>query len=159
MTKLGEVKLFVFDFDGVMTDNRVLVSETGEESVYCHRGDGHGIKLLRSAGVEMVILSTEENRVVSARANKLNLNCVQGVGDKLPRLKQLADDLNIKSKNIAYVGNDINDLQCMDWVGLAIAVNDAEPEICEVAEIITKKPGGQGAIREIARLYFAAEAE
>jgi YrbI family 3-deoxy-D-manno-octulosonate 8-phosphate phosphatase len=142
-------RLLVLDFDGVLTDNRVLVDVEGREAAWCHRGDGMGIGLVREAGLEVVILSKEKVPIASARARKLGIECIQGCDDKLPRLRELAAARGLAPEQVAYVGNDINDLACLGWVGLPIAVADALPEVKTAARWVTNAPGGQGAVREV----------
>ena len=147
---LAGVTAIAFDFDGVFTDDRVLVSQTGDESVFCSRSDGMGIGLLRDAGIHMIIISKEPNPVVAARAKKLSLEVVQGCDDKLPVLREWMSRIGATPDSTAYMGNDINDVECMNFVGVAIAPSDAHASALAVADIVTVKPGGRGAIREIA---------
>ena len=149
--RLRSIKLLVFDFDGVFTDNAVWVREDGVELVRCSREDGMGISLVRNAGlvIEMIVLSTEENPVVSARCRKLRLRAVQGVKDKASKLVEIADEMKIPLDRIAYVGNDINDRECLLRVGLPIVVADAHPSVAHLAQFTTEKNGGHGAVREI----------
>lgn len=148
--KMNHIRLLVLDFDGVMTDNRVLVDQDGREAVWCHRGDGYGIGLLKKSGVEVVVVSMEPNPVVAARCRKLDIPCIQDCTDKLTALKNLADEKNLKPKEMAFVGNDLNDLEALQWVGWPVAVADAVPEVLEVARHITRRNGGYGAVREVA---------
>jgi len=143
------VKLLVSDFDGVMTNNRVRVQKKGKESVVCHRGDGLGISLLKKNRVKVFVLSTEENSVVGARCRKLKIPFLQGCKDKLRILKRVTKQYDFHRKQVAYIGNDINDLDCMKWVGVPIAVADAVPEIIKIARVVTRAKGGQGAVREV----------
>jgi 3-deoxy-D-manno-octulosonate 8-phosphate phosphatase (KDO 8-P phosphatase) len=146
---ISQIQLLLFDFDGVFTDNRVWVFEDGREAVYCSRADGLGLAKLRKHGLEMGIVSNEKNPVVAARARKLELNCWQGVDDKLDHLRTLAEDRNIAFTNIAFVGNDINDRKCLEAVGLPLVVADAYPEILTLGKAVTSRNGGEGAVREI----------
>lgn len=148
------VALVVFDFDGVMTDNTVTVSENGEESVRCHRGDGLGIDLLRDAGIAMIILSTEKNSTVAARAEKLRLDHHQGIGDKGAFLKRYLDERGIAPEDVVYLGNDVNDKSCFEFVGCPVAVADSHPEIVQTARIVLSKKGGEGAVRELSDLLL-----
>jgi YrbI family 3-deoxy-D-manno-octulosonate 8-phosphate phosphatase len=158
--RLAAVRLLVFDFDGVMTDNRVVVFEDGREGVLCSRGDGMGMDRLREAGLPVAVISKEGNPVVTARCRKLKIPCVQGVGDKLPVLQGIVAEQGISLADVAYMGNDINDLECMQAVGLAIAPADAEPPILCISGLVTIAKGGFGAVREVADLIVAArEAE
>jgi N-acylneuraminate cytidylyltransferase len=149
------IAMLVLDFDGVMTDNRVLVDQHGREAVLCHRGDGWGIARLKEAGVEVIVLSTETNPVVAARCEKLGVSCLQGARDKLTALQAFAQERSLTPQQVAYVGNDINDLDCMGWVGLPIAVADAVPEIQATAQLVTILPGGEGAVREVCDLILS----
>ncbi len=153
---LSRIRLLVLDFDGVLTDNRVLVRQDGSESVSCDRGDGLGIEQLRDAGgIEVVVLSKETNPVVAARCRKLRLPCSQGQDEKLPQLKKMAAERGLAAAQIAYVGNDVNDLDAMTWCGVPIAVADAYPEVRAAAKLVTRRPGGRGAVREVCDLLIA----
>ncbi len=148
--EMNHIRLLALDFDGVMTDNRVLVDQDGRESVWCHRGDGYGIGLLKKAGVEVVVISMEPNPVVAARCRKLDIPCIHDCTDKLSALKNLAGQKNLGPAEIAFVGNDLNDLEGLRWVGTPIAVADAVPEILSIAKYVTTRNGGFGAVREVA---------
>ena len=152
---LSEVRLLVLDFDGVMTDNKVLVSEDGAEAVWCHRGDGWGIAQLKQRGVKIIVISTESNRVVAARCRKLGLDFIQACSEKLPALKRVVDEHGLSRRQVAYVGNDVNDLECLQWVGVSIAVADSMPEVRAAAGLITSRSGGAGAVREVADWIIA----
>lgn len=149
---LKHIKLIAFDFDGVFTDNTVYVDQHGVESVRCWRSDGLGISNIMSLGVEVRIISTETNPVVSARAKKLKIQSIQAVDDKAEVLQQLCKELNLDLNEIGYVGNDINDISALKLVGFPIAVADSYPEILEHVVYITKKSGGFGAVREVCDL-------
>lgn len=151
------IKLLALDFDGVMTDNRVLVDESGREAVWCHRGDGYGIGQLKKMGVEVVVISMEPNPVVSARCRKLGIECIQNCENKLRALQQLAVSRGLGPRDIAFVGNDLNDLECLRWVGLPVAVADAEPEVIRAAAYVTRRRGGFGAVREVADKLLKAK--
>jgi 3-deoxy-D-manno-octulosonate 8-phosphate phosphatase (KDO 8-P phosphatase) len=153
---LRRVRLVVFDFDGVFTDNTVYVSQDGTESVRCWRSDGLGTAKLKQAGVDTVIVSTETNPVVSVRSQKLALRCVQGCDDKLRAVRSLAAELGVRLEDVAYVGNDINDLSCLEAVGLPIVVRDAHHDVVAVAAYRTAACGGRGAVREVCDAIVAA---
>lgn len=153
---LTAIKLLVLDFDGVLTDNRVLVDENGKESVWCNRGDGWGIARLKETGIQVAVLSTEENPVVAARCRKLGIDCVQGSADKLAALQTMAVERSLSPDQIAFVGNDVNDLGCLAWVGAPIAVADAVPEAKAVSRLVTARQGGLGAVREVADWLISA---
>ena len=152
---LSQIKAVVFDFDGVFTDNRVIVSTTGEEFVICDRGDGMGTNLLADAGIKMLILSKEKNAVVSSRGKKLNIEVIQGCDDKLPELKKWLKKNDIDAQQSAYIGNDINDLECLSHVGVSVIPADAHPSVIEVATWILRHNGGRGAIREFADVLLS----
>ena len=143
------VELLVFDFDGVFTDNRVLTDQNGVESVFCHRGDGLGIDMLRKMGQRMLILSTECNPVVAARAAKLRIPVAQGCRDKAAFLRDYLREEGITPAHTLFMGNDINDLSAMSVAGFAVAPADAHPAVLAVAHWVTKARGGQGAVREL----------
>jgi YrbI family 3-deoxy-D-manno-octulosonate 8-phosphate phosphatase len=144
-----KVDLVIFDFDGVMTDDRVWVDQAGNELVAANRRDGMGIAALHKVGIPMVVLSTETNPVVSARCSKLHLPVIQGISDKSAALNQLLEERRLNPSNVIYLGNDINDLPCFPLVGCAVAVADANPEVLQQADIILAHPGGYGAVREL----------
>jgi N-acylneuraminate cytidylyltransferase len=140
----------VTDFDGVHTDDTVLVGQNGEEFVTVSRSDGMGIARLRAAGVPVLILSTETNPVVSARARKLGVDVVQGSADKAAALSAWAAERDIPLDRIAYLGNDVNDLGCLQLVGWPVAVPEAHPRVLAVARVVLSASGGDGAVRELA---------
>lgn len=151
-----QIKLLVLDFDGVLTDDRVLVGEDGSEFVLCSRSDGMGISLLKRRGLPIAILSTETNRVVTARARKLGLPVHQGLDNKGAALQQLIEERQIPPGCVAFVGNDINDVDCLRLAGLAIVPADAQLVAREHADIVLTNPGGRGAVRELADLILAS---
>jgi YrbI family 3-deoxy-D-manno-octulosonate 8-phosphate phosphatase len=141
--------LVVFDFDGVMTDNRVWVGEEGRELVACDRSDGLGLAMLRQLGLDLFVLSTETNPVVGARCRKLALPFEQGVRDKAGRLRDLLRERGLAPSNVIYLGNDVNDLDCMRLVGCGVAVADAHPDVLRAADLTLTCAGGHGAVREL----------
>jgi len=153
---IGRIRLIAFDFDGVFTDNMVYVLEDGSEAVRCFRSDGIGLHKLKKLGIETVIISTEANPVVSARARKLKIRCIQDCQDKRAVLEDLAREKNIALHQVAFVGNDINDLPCLECVALPIVVQDAYQEVAQIALFQTKRPGGHGAVREVCDLFERA---
>jgi N-acylneuraminate cytidylyltransferase len=152
---LKQIKAVIFDFDGVFTDNRVIVSTTGEEFVICDRGDGMGTNLLAAAGIKMLILSKEKNAVVSSRGKKLNIEVIQGCDDKLPELIKWLQKNNVDAQQAAYIGNDINDLECLKHVGVAVIPADAHHSVIDTATWILQHNGGRGAIREFADVLLS----
>ena len=149
------IRAVVFDFDGVMTDNKVYVNENGNESVRCDRGDGMGTSFLRKKNIKMVVLSTEKNPVVSARCDKLGIECYQDLGDsKLQSLINWSILNNIELNDIIYLGNDVNDSECLKRVGCGIVPSDAHESIKCLANIVLEKKGGEGAVRELCDLIL-----
>lgn len=146
----ADVDAVVLDFDGTQTDDRVLIDSEGREFVSVHRGDGLGIAALRRSGLRMLILSTEQNPVVAARARKLRLPVLHGVDRKDLALKQWCEEQGIAPERVLYVGNDVNDLPCFALVGWPVAVASAHDVVRGAARAVTTLPGGDGAIREIA---------
>lgn len=144
-----KVSLVVFDFDGVMTDNRVWVNQDGVESIAAERGDGMGVEMLLKAGFNAVIISTESNPVVAARAKKIGLPYYHGVGDKAETLRAYLEKENVPAEETIYVGNDVNDLPCFPLVAYAFVVEDAHLEARRRADHILKHSGGHGAVREV----------
>ncbi|MEV8025317.1 acylneuraminate cytidylyltransferase [Microbacterium sp. NPDC080220] len=149
-------RVVVTDFDGVHTDDTAWVDAVGTEHVRVSRSDGMGVALLRRAGVPVLILSTEQNAVVGARAEKLQVEVIHGVDDKATVLRQWATDRGIDLAETAYLGNDVNDLPAMALVGWPVAVADARPEVVAAARVVLTRPGGAGAVRELADRVLAA---
>jgi N-acylneuraminate cytidylyltransferase len=146
---LASTALVVCDFDGVFTDNRVWVSETGHESVVCNRADGLGIAALRGEGIEVVVLSSETNPVVTARCRKLGIACRQAIQDKRAALEAMAAEKGIPLGQVIYLGNDANDLNCLRLAGLGVIVADAHASVVADAGLVLHSAGGAGAVREL----------
>jgi 3-deoxy-D-manno-octulosonate 8-phosphate phosphatase (KDO 8-P phosphatase) len=147
------IRLVAFDFDGVFTDNLVYVFEDGSEAVRCFRGDGIGLRKLARLGIATVIISTETNPVVSARSRKLGIRCVQACGDKRAALETIVQEMRLSLAQVAFVGNDVNDLPCLACVGLPIVVQDAHLDVLPYAQHQTRARGGYGAVREVCDLF------
>lgn len=145
-----DIDAVVLDFDGTQTDDRVLIDSDGREFVSVHRGDGLGIAALRKSGLTMLILSSEKNPVVAARARKLQIPVLHGIDRKDLALKQWCEEQGIAPERVLYVGNDVNDLPCFALVGWPVAVASAHDVVRGAARAVTTVPGGDGAIREIA---------
>jgi YrbI family 3-deoxy-D-manno-octulosonate 8-phosphate phosphatase len=146
----ADIDAVVLDFDGTQTDDRVLIDSDGREFVSVHRGDGLGIAALRRSGLTMLVLSTEQNPVVAARARKLRIPVLHGIDRKDLALKQWCEEQGIAPERVLYVGNDVNDLPCFAVVGWPVAVANAHGIVRGAARAVTTVPGGDGAIREIA---------
>ncbi|MEQ8433454.1 MAG: haloacid dehalogenase [Oceanicaulis sp.] len=158
--RAGGIRFIGFDFDGVMTDNRVYVFEDGREAVVCSRAEGYGLRRLAAHGVAMAVISTEINPVVARRCEKLKLMCVQGVEDKVQALGALLDERGLDFTQAAFVGNDVNDLAVLSRVAFPVVVADAHPDLDGLGAFRTSRNGGDGAVREICDLISAViEAE
>ena len=153
----ADVDAVVLDFDGTQTDDSVLVASDGSEQVRVHRGDGLGIAALRRAGVPVLILSSETNPVVRARARKLGVPVLHGVDDKAAVLRDWCAHAGLAPSRVLYAGNEVNDLGCLALVGWPVAVASAHPVVRDAARLITSAPGGHGAVREIASWILGKE--
>jgi YrbI family 3-deoxy-D-manno-octulosonate 8-phosphate phosphatase len=158
-SELADVQLLVTDFDGVLTDNRVWVAEDGRESVACCRSDGLRLRELARMGVECLVLSTETNPVVEARCRKLGLSFRQGLTDKRAALLEETARRGLEARQVAYLGNDLNDLVCLAEVGVPVAVADAYPDVVTAVRWVTRTAGGFGALREVTDALMAARTE
>jgi YrbI family 3-deoxy-D-manno-octulosonate 8-phosphate phosphatase len=153
---LERIRFAVFDFDGVFTDNRVWVNERGEETVAFSRSDGLGLRRLDQVGVQYLIVSMERSPIVGARAEKLRVDCVQGVEDKLPVVRDRAAAAGVSLDETAYLGNDINDVECLRAVGLPVVPADAWPEVTPLAKWVLSRSGGAGCVREFCDAVWEA---
>lgn len=142
-------QLLVYDFDGVLTDNRVWVNQDGVEWVACNRSDGWWMKEIRKLGLAQLILSTEQNPVVTARGKKVGIEVLQGVKDKKQALIDLCRSRRIDLESVIYVGNEMNDKGCFEVVGFTFAPEDSHPEILRQAKQVIPAKGGAGIVRHI----------
>ena len=149
------VAALVLDFDGVLTDNKVMTIQDGTESVLCDRSDGLGIEMLQEAGIRVAVLSKERNPVVEARCRKLDVECVQGLDDKAAALRKYLGEHAIDPSEVVFVGNDVNDVDCLALVGCGAIVADAHASTRSAADLVLTRAGGDGAVREIADLILA----
>ena len=147
--KLSSLSLIVYDFDGVMTDNKVYVDQNGIEMVQVNRGDGLGVSEIKKLGIKQIILSTEKNPVISARAKKLKIDCLQGVNNKKMVLTDYCSQNKIQIENVAFVGNDINDKKAMKVSGYKFCPADAHYSIKELSDFVLNSKGGDGIAREL----------
>jgi len=144
-----KISLVVMDFDGVLTDNMVYVDENGIEKVATSRGDSMGIRLVReSTPIEFMVISTEVNPVVTTRCDKLKLEVFQGIKDKPGVLRNIMQQKGIPAEEIVFIGNDVNDLGCLELAGYAVVPADAEPKVIRSADLVLNRKGGRGAVRE-----------
>jgi YrbI family 3-deoxy-D-manno-octulosonate 8-phosphate phosphatase len=159
VTELAAVRFAVFDFDGVFSDNRVWTNDRGEESVAGCRADSYGLRRLDEVGVEYVILTSETNEAVPARARKMRIDCIRGVENKLPVLQDEIQRRGHTLAKTAYVGNDVNDAECLAAVGLPVVPADAWPEVVPLARIVLTRSGGWGCVREFCDAVWQAKRE
>jgi len=150
--KFSEIQFLAFDFDGVFTDNLVYTTEAGEESVVCWRSDGLGLSKVKKLSIPIWVISTEKNPVVAKRCQKLGINYIQNCDDKFTVLVGLLDRYKCNITRSAFTGNDINDVTCLERVGLPIIVADSHKDIDDLALYKTEKKGGRGAVREVCDL-------
>ena len=152
--KLDDVDIIIFDFDGVLTDNYVHLDQQGNEIVVCSRADGLAFDALRKLNQSVYILSTEKNKVVTARAKKLKVPVIQGVKDKSIAIKDLAVTEGFKLKRVLYLGNDLNDYYAMKLCGFTICPSDSHKKIIEISDVELKTAGGKGVVRELLEDVF-----
>ena len=148
------IKVIFFDFDGVFTNNKVLLSEDNKESVICSRSDGIGLSLLRKNGFKLFVISTEKNVVVKLRCKKLNIDCFQGVANKAEIINDLLEEYNFEKEHSCFMGNDINDIPAFKSVNLRVGVFDRHPEIDKYIDYVTFNKGGDGAVRELCDIFY-----
>jgi N-acylneuraminate cytidylyltransferase len=139
----------------VFTDNRVIVNENGQESVICNRSDGLGISAIKKYGISLLVLSKEKNPVVQRRCEKLGIPSVQGIDDKKTFLAAWLKKNAINRNHVIYLGNDVNDIECLKYVGCGVVVADAHDDAKRAAKIVLKNNGGQGAVRELCDLIMS----
>tara|TARA_Y100000996_G_scaffold412752_1_gene399555 strand:+ start:1173 stop:1634 length:462 start_codon:yes stop_codon:yes gene_type:complete len=151
---MNKLKLLVYDFDGVMTDNKVYIDQNGIESVQVNRADGLGVSEIKKLGLKQLIISTEKNSVVGSRAEKLKIPFLQGIDDKKSSLIKYCKEINIDLRDVGFVGNDINDKEVMEIVGVSICPYDAHKDIIHISDKILKSKGGDGVVREILDLII-----
>ncbi len=158
--KASKIKLFISDVDGVLTRGEIILDGNGLEYKIFHVRDGHGMKLLMRAGVDVALITGRNCKPVDVRARELGIeHVIQGALDKLPAYQELKDRLGVSDEEIAYIGDDNVDLPVMRRVGLSMAVADAEPYVREAADFVTERGGGQAAVREAIDLILRARGD
>ncbi len=156
--KAREIRLVIFDVDGVLTDGSLYLGDDGQEYKAFNSRDGHGMKMLQHYGVLIGIITGRTSEVVRIRMESLGIEHVfQGKQEKLPAYEELRDKLGLSDEQIAYVGDDVVDLPIMRRVGLAIAVNDAHPLVIQHAHWQTPHTGGRGAGRDVCEMIMEAQ--
>ena len=153
-----KIKLFITDVDGVLTDGRIVLGNDGEELKFFHVHDGLGIKLAQKAGIKTAIITGRESKLVARRAGELEISEVhQNIKDKLAVFDDLLAKYGISEENVAYIGDDLNDLPILKRVGLPLTVANGVQKVKDTADYVTEKAGGQGAVREVIELILAAQ--
>lgn len=156
--KIKKIKILALDFDGVFTDGFVYTNQNGGEMVRCSRKDTLGLEALKKKGIEAIVISKEKNSVVKARCKKMQIRCWTGIDsgeNKLSILKKVVEGLGLNSNNVCYIGDDINDLPCIKYAGFGVTVADGNEKNKKEANYITKKRGGDHAVREICDLILS----
>lgn len=157
-TRLAKIRLVVCDVDGVLTDGRLTYGDGGETVKVFHVRDGMGLRMLMEVGIEVAIITARSGAAVAKRMSDLKIQHVaQGRGDKAAALQELLDRLGVPASDAAYVGDDIVDIPAMRLAGVGVAVADAHPAVLAEADIITAKPGGMGAVRELCDAILEAQ--
>ena len=152
MRFISKPKILFTDFDGCLTDDRVWLNQDGEEFVAANRKDGLAVKRLKDLGIQVVITSTETNKVVLARGNKMGVEVLQGLADKAESIDQYLKQKNLSWKDVWYIGNDVNDLGAIEKAKLSISPADAVKKVRKAVDVILKTNGGYGVLSEIASL-------
>jgi len=156
--KAAKIKLAVFDVDGVLTDGKLILGESGNEYKSFHARDGHGLVMLLESGCNIAVITARSSKIVAERMASLGIKYVyQGEKDKGGRLMTLIEELGLEREQVAYVGDDVIDLPAMIKVGLPVAVADARPEVKQHADWTTEGSGGLGAVREVCELIMKAQ--
>jgi len=156
--KIHKVKLLILDVDGVMTDGMIIIDDAGSESKQFDVRDGHGLKLLMRCGIAVALLTGRRSRVVEHRAADLGITEVcQGVWNKAEAFSGILERSKLSPEETAYVGDDVVDIPLLKRVGFSVAVADAVPEARKVADYVTKRPGGRGAVREVCEMILTAQ--
>ncbi len=145
-------KILFTDFDGCLTDDRVWLNLHGEEFVAANRKDGLAVKRLKNLGIQVVITSTETNKVVLARGNKMGVDVLQGLADKAEAIDQYLEQKNLSWHDVWYIGNDVNDLGAIERANLSICPADAVKKVRKTVNVVLKTKGGYGILSEIATL-------
>jgi YrbI family 3-deoxy-D-manno-octulosonate 8-phosphate phosphatase len=147
--KKEDVALIIYDFDGVMTDNRVFVFKDGQEAVLVNRSDGLAVRAIKQMGIRQIIVSTETNAIVAARARKLQIPFIRAVDDKRKVVEKYLRRNRIKKEKVIFVGNELNDKSAMKFVGIAIAPSDGHPDVKKISQVVLSAKGGHGVVREL----------
>ena len=150
--KIPKPKILFTDFDGCLTDDRVWLNQDGEEFVAANRKDGLAVKRLKNLGIQVVITSTETNKVVLARGNKMGVEVLQGLSDKAESIEQYLNQKNLSWKDVWYLGNDVNDIQAIRKAKFSICPSDAVKAVRKEVDLKLRTKGGYGVLSELATL-------
>lgn len=154
---LKDLDILFFDFDGVLTDNKVYLDQNGSEIVSCSRSDGMAFVLLNKIKKKTYIISTETNKVVVARAKKLKIPFLYGVKNKSQEIKKLSKEKKFNLKRTLYTGNDLNDYEAMKLCGYSACPSDSHKEIRKIATFVLDAKGGSGVVRELLEKIFKVD--
>ncbi len=158
IAKIRNVKVLILDVDGVLTDGRIIMSDDGQETKCFNVRDGHGLKLIQRAGIDVIFLTGRKSRVVEHRARELGIEKVyQGSLDKLAVFNEILASSGLAPEQVACMGDDIVDLPVLRRAGFSIAVSDAHDEVLGAVDLVTKNPGGRGAVREVCELILKTQ--
>lgn len=160
VSQLSSIEMLFLDVDGVLTNGEIIYGESGEALKRFNVKDGLGITMLQKTGVKVVIFTGRESKIVETRMRDLNVSPVfQGVKDKLAKAKEFLSKTSIELKNIAYIGDDVIDIELLEQVGFSACPSDAVSEVREICTYICEKEGGQGAVRELIDMILSAKKE
>ena len=156
--KLQNIKLLLLDVDGVLTDGKIVYTDSGEQIKAFDVKDGHGLKLLMRSGVEVVLITGRESKVVLHRARDLGIQEVyQKITNKIEIYEKILKEKNLEDIHVGFVGDDLIDIPVLRRVGFSAAVEDAIPEVKEIVDYVTSKKGGEGAVREVCELLLKSQ--
>ena len=156
--KAADIRILVLDVDGVLTDGKIVVNHLGEEIKSFDSKDGHGICLLLKAGIDVAIISGRKSKAVEIRAEALGIKDIHlGINDKGPIILKLISEKRLEEKEVCCMGDDLPDIPMFQHAGISVAVSDAVREVIQSADMITKKRGGNGAVREVCEMILRAK--
>jgi len=156
--KLKAIKMLLLDVDGVLTDGQIIISDSGAETKAFDVRDGHGLKLLQRAGIEVGIITGRSSQVVAHRMRELGIELVyQGAKNKLEPFQKILEQFRLTPQQVAYVGDDIVDLPVLRRAGWSATVADACPDLFDLVDFVSSKPGGRGAVREVCEMLLKAQ--
>jgi 3-deoxy-D-manno-octulosonate 8-phosphate phosphatase (KDO 8-P phosphatase) len=157
LNKICKVKLLILDVDGVMTDGGIVIDDAGLESKHFDVKDGHGLKILMRYAIDVILVTGRKSRVVDHRAADLGITEVhQGIWNKAEVFAGILERRKLVPEETAYIGDDIVDIPLLKRVGFSVAVSDAVPEVRKIADYVTDRPGGRGAVREVCEVILKA---